>query len=145
MGNLEGVEFTEDNIYRLFGNEAAEGESLSRLKQYYFKNKTYDQISGKLPLRLLVGHKGIGKSALFKVAISEDPERGNLPISIRPDDVVGIGQNTTDFLALINEWKLGLIKISSEFTDFGYGWEIHPAYRWALQPDSIEDILRQIE
>jgi len=113
MKNPVGVDFNEDNIYQLFGNEAAEGESLSRLKEYYFKSKTYDQIVGRLPLRLLVGHKGIGKSALFKVAISEDPERGHLPISIRPDDVVGIGQNTTDFLSLINEWKKGLIKIIS--------------------------------
>src|SRR6202008_4737110 len=84
-----------------------------RLKEYYFKSKTYEQIIGRLPLRLLVGHKGIGKSALFKVAISEDPERGNLAVSICPDDVVGIGQNKTDFLMLINEWKLGLIKIIS--------------------------------
>jgi len=97
-----GVDFTEDNIYKLFGNEAAENESLARLKEYYFKSKTYEQIVGQLPLRLLVGHKGIGKSALFKIAISEDPDRGNLPISIRPDDVVGIGRDTTDFLALRN-------------------------------------------
>lgn len=108
-----GVDFTEDNIYRLFGNEAAENETLSRLKEYYFKSKTYEHIVGALPLRILVGHKGIGKSALFKVAISEDPERGLLPVMIRPDDVAGIGNETTDFLSLISEWKNGLIRIVS--------------------------------
>jgi hypothetical protein len=25
--------------------------------------------------------------------------------------------------------------LSSQFADFGFDWEIHPAYRWALQPD----------
>ncbi|MBN2751098.1 MAG: hypothetical protein JXQ84_00165 [Rhodospirillaceae bacterium] len=28
--------------------------------------------------------------------------------------------------------------------DFGYSWEIHPAYRWALQPDSVESLFDQI-
>lgn len=108
-----GISFTEDNIYALFGNEAADSETLSRLKQYYFKTPTYDQIVGTLPLRILVGHKGIGKSALFKVAMSEDPDRSILPISIRPDDVEGIGNESNDFLTLISEWKNGLIKIMS--------------------------------
>ena len=29
----------------------------------------------------------------------------------------------------------------SEFADFGYDWEIHPAYRWALQPEDVSSIL----
>ncbi len=35
--------------------------------------------------------------------------------------------------------------IYNTFTDFGYSYEIHPAYRWALQPDSIQNLLYQIE
>jgi hypothetical protein len=65
----EALQFTEQNIQTLFGNEAAENESIERLKEYYFKSPTYLQIVGDIPLRILVGHKGIGKSALFKVAI----------------------------------------------------------------------------
>jgi hypothetical protein len=34
--------------------------------------------------------------------------------------------------------------ISSKFADFGYNWEIHPAYRWALQPTSIAELFNQI-
>lgn len=30
--------------------------------------------------------------------------------------------------------------LSSQFADFGFDWEVHPAYRWALQPDRIEEI-----
>ncbi|WCT76582.1 P-loop ATPase, Sll1717 family [Novosphingobium humi] len=28
--------------------------------------------------------------------------------------------------------------------DFGYSWEIHPAYRWALQPDNLDILFDQI-
>ena len=31
--------------------------------------------------------------------------------------------------------------ISSKNVDFGYDWEIHPAFRWALYPDN-SDILK---
>jgi hypothetical protein len=33
----------------------------------------------------------------------------------------------------------------NEFRDFGYDWEIHPAYRWALQPETIHDIFDQLK
>jgi hypothetical protein len=35
--------------------------------------------------------------------------------------------------------------LKSKFADFGFDWEIHPAYRWVLQPDSIEDIFKTLE
>jgi len=35
--------------------------------------------------------------------------------------------------------------LSSDFADFGYDWEIHPAYRWALQPDNIARLFEEIE
>ena len=35
--------------------------------------------------------------------------------------------------------------LSAKFADFGYDWEIHPAYRWALQPDSVDQIYQQLE
>jgi len=34
--------------------------------------------------------------------------------------------------------------ISTHFADFGFDWEIHPAYRWALQPRDITDIFNQL-
>lgn len=35
--------------------------------------------------------------------------------------------------------------LASTFVDFGFDWEIHPAYRWALQPDDIGSILESLE
>lgn len=34
--------------------------------------------------------------------------------------------------------------LQSQFVDFGYKWEVHPAYRWALQPKSVQEILEGI-
>jgi hypothetical protein len=35
--------------------------------------------------------------------------------------------------------------VSGRFADFGYDWEVHPAYRWALQPDTVSSILHDLE
>lgn len=104
-------EFTEDNIQRLFGHEAAEDEEPERLKEYYFKNNIYNRIVTNLPIRILVGHKGIGKSALFKIAKDEDIEKGIIPVSIQPNDVLDLGVETNDFLQTIRSWVKGLKEI----------------------------------
>lgn len=105
------MEFSETNIARLFGHEAAEDEDLELLKRYYFKSNVFGQVANDLPLRLLVGHKGIGKSALFKVAMAEEEAAGKISILIKPDDIAGIGDQEQDFLKLIREWKLGISEI----------------------------------
>jgi hypothetical protein len=35
--------------------------------------------------------------------------------------------------------------LSSTFADFGFSWEVHPAYRWALQPDTVWDIFQNLD
>src|ERR1044071_144909 len=103
--------FTEETILRLFGNEAAENETLDRLKEYYVKSGAYEQVSTDTPLRIVVGHKGIGKSALIKVAISEDRDKGHLAVLIRPDDIVGLAAEDRSLLELIRDWKEGLTRL----------------------------------
>ena len=105
------LSFDEVEIQKLFGHEAAEDEDIDRLREYYFKSSTYDQVITDLPLRILVGHKGIGKSALFQVAMSEDSEDNRLAILIKPDDVIGLATETNDFLKTIRNWKMGLTEI----------------------------------
>jgi hypothetical protein len=34
--------------------------------------------------------------------------------------------------------------LSSSFVEFGYNWEIHPAYRWALQPGSVMQLFGEL-
>lgn len=119
--SAQGLEFTDENIQKLFGFEDAESESIDRLREYYFKNETFKRVSSDLPIRVLVGHKGIGKSALFKVSMAEDEEKGNLPILIKPDDIAEIGMKDENFLLRIRQWKYGLTKIigTKVFNEFG--------------------------
>jgi hypothetical protein len=118
MGELT---FSEVEIQKLFGHEAAEDETPERLREYYFKSNTFDQVVTELPLRVLVGHKGIGKSALFQVAMLEDEENKILPVLIKPDDIIGLGNKDDDFLKIIRDWKVGLIEIITKkvFSSFG--------------------------
>lgn len=76
-------------------------------------------------LRILVGHKGIGKSALFKIAMDEEISMNRLTILIKPDDIVGIGGNTEDFLKLIRDWKDGIngIIATKALSSFGLQFE----------------------
>jgi hypothetical protein len=105
------VTFTEEEIQQLFGHEAAENEDPARLKQYYFKSRIYDKVVADLSLRILVGHKGIGKSALFQIAVQEDAEEKGLPVEVRPDDVADIAAASGPFLAQIRDWKQGIREI----------------------------------
>jgi hypothetical protein len=99
------ISFNEITIRQLFGHEAAEDEDIEQLKKYYFKNKVYERFVVDLPLRILVGHKGTGKSALFKMSIQEDIEKGYLPIQIQPNDIIDINTAPNDFLKSIREWE----------------------------------------
>ncbi|HYL62087.1 MAG TPA: hypothetical protein VE077_05645 [Candidatus Methylomirabilis sp.] len=107
----EVLKFTDEQIQKIFGHEAAEDEEPQRLKSYYFKSSVFEKVTAELGLRVLVGHKGIGKSALFTVAMQEERDRGQLPVLIRPDDIAGIHTNDGDFLDVIRQWKHGLQQI----------------------------------
>ena len=109
--SLEPVVFTDEIVSKLFGKEAAEDEDFERLQSYYIKSRTHKRLTADLPLRILVGHKGIGKSAIFTIARHEDEERNTISVLIRPDDISCIGKNELDFDNLIRSWKEGLLKI----------------------------------
>ena len=103
------ITFTDENIEAIFGKEAAEDERPDRLKKYYLKNPVYRSVRANLPLRILVGHKGIGKSALFKICYLEDIEQKRAAIWIRPDDLAEIVfEDTDDLIRLIQKWKSGI-------------------------------------
>ncbi|HPC95382.1 MAG TPA: ATP-binding protein [Sedimentisphaerales bacterium] len=103
--------FSEEMIQAIFGHEAAEDEDKDRLRQYYFKSSVFDRVCSDLPLRILVGHKGIGKSALISIAMQEDTDDGILAVLIRPDEVHEIDTDEKDLLASIRSWKAGLLRI----------------------------------
>lgn len=57
-----------------------------------------------------------------------------------------------NFLTARKETPEGIVRryfeenryLSSRFVDFGFQWEVHPAYRWALQPESVHSIFETL-
>lgn len=111
MGVFVEFKFTDESIHNLFGAEAAESDDLTRLRQYYFKSDIYESVMAKLPLRIIVGHKGIGKSALITVAFQEDLESDSIPLLIQPSDITSMRADEKDFNQLIQQWKVGISEI----------------------------------
>ncbi len=105
------IDFSERNIRQLFGPEAAEDEDDDRLKQYYFKGDVYEKIHNDLPFKILVGHKGIGKSATYKVSYNENIDKEVIAVWIRPDDIMELCQENINLLQMIRDWKTGLSDI----------------------------------
>ena len=121
--SLTEIVLDDATIEKMFGNEAADYENIDRLQEYYFKGKVYSRVMADLPLRIIVGHKGVGKSALIRYAMHEDYMNGTLPILIKPDDVVGVAKSNVDFLQRIKDWKIGLTEVIGRkvLEDFGIG------------------------
>lgn len=108
---IKKIEFTDENIRKIFGSYDGEGENIERLEEYYLKNETYNTILSYLPVRILVGHKGIGKSALFRIAINEQQAKGEFAILIKPDDIAEIGEKHDSLIISIRKWKFGLTEV----------------------------------
>lgn len=105
------IKLTDDTIRFIFGHEAAEDDDIERLKKYYFKNTTYERLRSSTALRILIGHKGVGKSALLTVASQEDAMQNRLSIMLRPDDIAEVLLESKDINTLIRAWKSGLLRL----------------------------------
>lgn len=100
------LKLDDETLNDIFGAEDAENEDPARLKEYFYKNKAYESLRASLPLRILVGHKGVGKSALLKVSELEDRDNHVLSIWITPSDVAGpLSEAADDFNRLVGVWK----------------------------------------
>lgn len=103
--------FSDSTIEKLFGAEDAENERKERFREYFYYNKAFENIMSELPIRILVGHKGIGKSALLRRAFLQNEDDKELAVWIRPNDLVPRVEHKppSDFNQLIEYWKNGLI------------------------------------
>lgn len=58
-----------------------------------------------------------------------------------------------DFITARKDNESGIVRIyfdqnrylQSQFADYGFHWEVHPAYRWALQPGDMDLIFKMLE
>lgn len=106
------MQFDDETIQALFGVDDAENENLDCLKNYFFKNKAYQNLRNNLPIRLVVGHKGIGKSALLRICRIEDEEQKRPNILFRPDHFSEVTLKD-DFNEIVSDWKSVLLQCIS--------------------------------
>jgi energy-coupling factor transporter ATP-binding protein EcfA2 len=104
------MSFTDEEIFSLFGKEAAEDEvDTTRFNEYFLKTEVVNSCLSDIDIRLIVGHKGIGKSALFKHLKGELHKRNESIISITPLDIKQL-PNSDNIGDMTNEWICGLKK-----------------------------------
>lgn len=106
------TQFDDLTIERIFGADDAENENPERFKEYFYRNRAYESVVADLPYRILVGHKGVGKSALLKRAFLEDQEKSTPSVWLKPNDIVDVraaAAGQSDFILRIEEWKKGLL------------------------------------
>lgn len=117
------VDFSEEQIREMFGDLAAEDEKEERFSSYFIKTDVYKKIHNFLPIRILVAHKGIGKSAVFKMSYLENQKNNVLSIWVKPDDILGIANagDGVDPLEMIRQWKSGLEEILVKKVVFNFG------------------------
>ena len=110
------IDFSEEQIREMFGDLAAEDEKKERFSSYFIKTDVYKKIHNFLPIRILVAHKGIGKSAVFRMSYLENIANNVLSIWVKPDDILGIAntEDGTDPLEMIRQWKSGLEELLVE-------------------------------
>jgi len=125
--------FDDANIEKLFGAEDAENERAERFKEYFYYNNAYEALRSELPVRILVGHKGVGKSALLKRAFLDDQETSRPCIWLRPDALLNVQLTVNaenQFIQRIETWKRGILsEVLNERLDTNAGLvpEIHRA------------------
>jgi len=103
--------FDDQTIETLFGADDAEAERPERFKEYFFYNGAYDSVISNLPIRVLVGHKGVGKSALLKRAFLADTEADKIAFWLQSGDIDAIrpiNSTASSLVARIEGWKQGI-------------------------------------
>lgn len=110
------IDFSEQQIRELFGDLAAEDEDKERFSSYFIKTDVYTKIHNFLPIRILVAHKGIGKSAVFRMSYLENIKDNVLSIWVKPDAILKLANtgDDADPLELIRQWKSGLEELLVE-------------------------------
>lgn len=101
--------FSPNELQLLIGDEEAQHIPSERLEEMFLTSSTYNEIIDDIPLRILVAHKGVGKSAIFKMAQIQMERAGKIIANIDPHDVVNIPVSSdSHFVQKSFEWQQGL-------------------------------------
>ena len=108
------TKFDDETVLLLFGAQAAEDEDPERLKLYFVKNKAYDRTRAEIPLRILVGHKGIGKSAILVMSFQEDLQDNILCLWLKPTDLSKAWSVDGTFVERVEGIKRNILRLIAE-------------------------------
>lgn len=109
------ISLADTDLEQLLGADAAEDETDERLLEYFLETPAFKAVTDlDRKLRVVVGSKGTGKSAIFRIAALEDRGAGRLPIDVRPDDLTDVAQGTLNYLQMVSAWKKGLAAVIIE-------------------------------
>ena len=99
--------FDAETIYNLFGSFDAETEAPEKFQDYFVNNSFYEKFSADFPLRIAVGNKGTGKSAILRAALLDEKKRGSdVCVSLTVSDLMFRTQELpTNEIKAINHWK----------------------------------------
>lgn len=97
--------FTPDNISEIFGSDAADTEDAARLYTFFISNDSYSHVRAPNPISLVVGQKGIGKTALMRVSALDD-KRDRFPnIFIRGSRILASADASESGAATIGKFR----------------------------------------
>jgi len=68
-----------------FGAPAAERDITYGLKEYFVESETYQKFSNKKKF-VLIGNRGTGKSAIFKILADREKSKGTLVLELAPEN-----------------------------------------------------------
>ncbi len=107
IASLKIKKFDSNTIFELFGSFDAEQEKLDRFKDYFVTNDFYEQFSANFPLRIVVGNKGAGKSAIIRASQIEMSDfDDHICVPLTASDLIARADDLpTDGLKAINHWK----------------------------------------
>lgn len=94
-------------IRELFGSFDAEDEPIELFKEYFVTNNFYETFSSDFPLRIAVGNKGTGKSAVIKASYIDDMNRDDvIQVRLTASDLIEKADKLpADGLRAVNHWK----------------------------------------
>lgn len=75
-------------IQKIFGQDAAELESPERLKEFFVNIEEFDLLKEPQPISLVVGQKGVGKTALLRRAHQDDLENKTPAIILTGSEIL---------------------------------------------------------
>ncbi|GHD43321.1 hypothetical protein GCM10017083_09300 [Thalassobaculum fulvum] len=99
--------FDPQTVRDLFGSLDAEQESIEKFEEYFVTNGFYEAFSAEFPLRIAVGNKGSGKSAMLRAHRIERLQSDEIiPVIMDASDLYNRTDSVSDnMLKAVSEWK----------------------------------------